>query len=219
MPRFTVAIPTHDMQNKRFFLKRNLDALWNQTLQDFEIVVTDNSDDDVIKTICEYYGGIKYFRNPNKGMAQNTNEAIRRSRGQLIKIIYLDDYLAHNDSLKKISDKFDGEWLVTGCEHNDGTGRRSPHFPSYSLELHNGVNTIGSPSVLTIKNKNPLLFDESMTWLLDVDYYRRLYHERGAPKILNDVNVVIGLHSGQATHILSDELKANEQEYLTQKHV
>ena len=80
IPKMSIAIPTHGMENKQFFMKRCLDSLWNQTFQDFEIVVTDNSDDDDIKEICDFYRtGIRYYRNPIKGMAQNTNEAIRKS--------------------------------------------------------------------------------------------------------------------------------------------
>lgn len=216
-PRFTIAIPTHGMEGREFFLRRTLDALWNQTLQDFEIVVTDNSEDEIIETICNYYGSIRYFRNPIKGMAQNTNEAIRRSQGELIKILYLDDYLAHNEVLEKIWRNFKGNWLVTGCEHNDGTGRRNPHIPDYS-GINAGINTIGSPSILTIKNDHPLLFDETMTWLLDVDYYRGLHELYGEPVILKDICTIMGLGSHQMTNILSDELKAKEYDYLIQKH-
>ncbi|MBU0924027.1 glycosyltransferase family 2 protein, partial [bacterium] len=87
------------MKDSDFFFKRCLDSLWNQSFQDFEIVVTDNSEDDTIKTICEWYRtGIKYFKNPRKGMAQNTNEAIQKSKGELIKILYMDDYMAHDDA-------------------------------------------------------------------------------------------------------------------------
>lgn len=215
----TVAIPTHEMQHREFFLARCLDSLWNQTFQDFDIVVTDNSDDDVVKDMCEWYGGINYYRNPRKGMAQNTNEAIKRSGGELIKILYMDDMMAHKRALEAIYDNFQGWWMVTGCEHtNDGVGRFNTHIPRYSLDIQSGNNTIGSPSVLTMKNDHPLLFDEEMSWLLDCDLYHRLYTERGYPTILEDINVVIGLGHHQMTHILTDEFKAREHEYINNKY-
>lgn len=216
--KLTVAIPTHAMEGREFFLRRNLDSLWNQSFQDFEIVVTDNSDDDMIEEICRYYGGIKYYRNPVKGMAQNTNEAIRRSEGELIKILYLDDYLAHENSLQAIVDCFDGQWLVTGCKHFVRGEEVNPHIPRYSIDIKHGINTIGSPSVMTIKNDHPLMFDENMTWLLDADYYARMYKLYGSPVILEDMNVIIGLGDHQMTHILTDELKANEHDYLNKKY-
>jgi len=218
--KLTVAIPTHDMDSKEYFFRRCLDSLWNQSFQDFEIVVTDNSDDDKIEVICDWYRtGIRYFKNPTKGMAQNTNEAIRRSKGELIKILYMDDYMAHDEALEKIIKKFNGHWLVTGCTHSI-TGKEffKPHIPHYSLDIVTGNNTIGSPSVLTILNKKPLMFDEQMTWVLDCDYYKRMYDLYGEPVILKDINVVMGIHDGQATNTMGDERKNYEHEYITKKY-
>lgn len=215
----SVAIPTSSMVDGENLFVRCLESLWNQTYQDFEIIVTDNSDDDLIENICKFYKtGITYYRNPIKGMAQNTNEAIRRSKGELIKILYMDDYLAHTNSLRKVLTHFTGEWLVSGCIHNDGTVLFNPHYPSYSKEITIGKNTVGSPSVLTIRNKDPIFFDENMTWLLDCDYYLRLYAKYGDPTILNDENVVIGLHPAQATHTMGQERKLQEFLYFQNKY-
>jgi len=222
MAKISVAIPTHSMKHGDYFLTRLFESLWNQTFQDFEIIVTDNSDDDVVKNICKLYKtGIQYFRNPRKGMAQNTNEAITRSRGELIKIIYMDDYMAHDKALLRIVNHFDGHWLVSSCAHikMGENFTHSVHTPYYSKDIYTGNNTIGSPSVLTILNDEPLLFDEAMTWLLDADYYKRMYDRYGEPIILKDVNVIIGLHDGQATNTMGDERKIFEHNYINQKYL
>ena len=220
--KLSIAIPTHGMKDADFFFRRCLDSLWNQSFQDFEIVVTDNSDDNTIERICEWYRtGIRYKKNSRKGMAQNTNEAIKQSKGELIKILYMDDFMAHDDALEKIIKHFEGNWLITGCTHmkKGDSYTHQIHLPSYSPEIYRGQNTIGSPSVLTIKNKNPLLFDEEMTWLLDCDYYKRMYDLCGEPTILKDINVVIGLHPNQMTHTMGDERKLKEHNYMIQKYV
>lgn len=217
--RMTVCIPTSDMADKYNLFKRCLDSLWNQSFQDFEIVVTDNSEDDVVEKICNWYQtGIRYYRNPIKGMAQNTNEAIKRSEGQLIKILYMDDYLAHDDALTFIWNIFTKGWLVTGCLHDYKGKIHNPHHAMYNNKIYTGNNTIGSPSVLTIENKNPIFFDEKMTWLLDCDYFHRLHERYGEPTILDDLNVIIGLHEGQATHTMGEDRKAREYEYITEKY-
>jgi len=227
--KLSVAIPTSKMPNGKNLLIRCLDSLWNQSFQNFEIIVTDNSDDSELYDVCNSYGlanakrgfsdvGIKYFLNPVKGMAQNTNEAIRQSKGELIKIIYMDDYLAHKDSLWKIVSHFEGHWLVTGCLHDDGLDVDRPHMPHYSDDIHTGNNTIGSPSVLTIRNRDPMLFDESLQWLLDCDYYRRMHDRWGDPVILKDKNVVLGLHPGQMTHTMGDQRKIDEYNYMINKY-
>lgn len=220
MVKLSIALPTSDMRNREYFFGRCLDSLWSQSFQDFEIVVTDNCEDSGIENMCKYYGGIRYFKNPRKGMAQNTNEAIKKSSGKLIKILYMDDFMAHDNALREIVHNFEGNWLVTGCTHQEfgESYTHSIHTPSYSKDIHTGNNTIGSPSVLTIKNDNPLLFDEEMTWLLDADYYKRLYEKYGSPTILRDVNVVIGLHKWQATHTMGEARKVQEYEYITKKY-
>jgi len=220
----SICIPTYEMHGEgATLLKRNFEALRTQTFKDFEVVITDNSDENMIKNLCaeEQYAvlTINYVKNPRKGMAQNTNEAIKKAKGDLIKILYMDDFLAHENALREIADNFKGHWLVTGCAHDNGSGTRTnPHFPKYTDKIGLGKNTIGSPSVLTIKNENPLLFDEKMTWLLDCDYYKRLYEKYGKPVILDTINVVIGLGKHQTTNYLSDAQKQNEQEYMTQKY-
>ncbi len=218
--KLSIAIPTSSMLEGEYFFTRCLDSLWDQSFQDFEIVVTDNSDDDLIENICKFYRtGITYYRNPIKGMAQNTNEAIRRSHGELIKILYMDDYLAHRHALDIMVRSFEGNWLVTACTHTiNGEDFFKPHHPHYSDDIYTGNNTIGSPSVLTIKNENPLLFDETMTWLLDADLYKRYYDFYGAPIILNDINVIIGIHDGQMTNLMGDARKLQEHEYINKKY-
>lgn len=219
--KLTVAIPTHDMDSKDYFFRRCLDSLWNQSFQDFEIVVTDNSEDDRIEEICDWYRtGIRYFRNPNKGMAPNTNEAIMQSEGQIIKILYMDDYMAHDEALEMIVKRFRGEWLVSGCTHTiNGEDFFKPHLPHYSTDIVMGKNTIGSPSVMAIRNSDtPMLFDEQMTWLLDCDYYKRMYDAFGEPVILKDINVVMGIHDGQMTNRMGDARKLQEHQYISTKY-
>lgn len=186
-PKFSIVIPIHQMNGGAEFLWRSVNALTKQTLQDFEIIITQNGK-----------------------MAENTNSGIKRARGHLIKVLYLDDYLAHKDALQVIFDAFRGHWLVTAADNN-----RNPHW---TPDVETGNNKLGSPSALTILNEDPLLFDENMSWLLDCDYYKRMYEKYGEPVILNDVNVCIGVGEHQMTHILTNEEKESEFYYLQHKY-
>lgn len=195
--KISIAIPIYNMRDRDFFLKRCLDSIYQQTFKDFEIVITEKGQ-----------------------MAENTNAAIRASKGDLIKILYMDDYFAHKDALQRIVDSFEGNWLATGCVHDSSRNSElfNPHYPSYNDQIHLGHNTIGSPSVTTIKNGLDIYFDETMTWLLDCDFYKRIYEQYGSPVLLNDINVVMGLGEHQATHILTDTLKLKEHEYMQKKY-
>lgn len=195
----SICIPYHDMENGAFFLKRCIDSIMSQTYTDYEIVLT------------------KVGK-----MAENTNAAIKKAKGDIIKILFMDDYFAHPNALQKIGDYSNylinhNGWLITACEHDDGVNRGSSHYPEWNDNIQT-VNTIGSPSVLAFRNENPLLFDEKLSWMLDADLYKRLYKRYGIPVILNDINVVIGIHGGQTTYALSDEQKKSEVDYVINKH-
>ena len=211
IPKISICIPFHWMDNWQFFLNRCLESIRSQSFKDYEIVLM------------------------NVGsMPVTSNRVMDSAKGELVKVLYMDDYLAHPDALKNIVENFtEGTaWLVTGCLHQSDKREfsviedmpeyaqekpHSPHLPRYTKEIRNGVNTIGSPSVLTVRNSLHLLFDENMSWLLDCELYERYYHTYGAPKILDDLNVVIGVGSHQMTHILTDSQKQAESIYLQNK--
>lgn len=190
-PKISVCVPIHNMENGGFFLKRLTDSLARQTFQDFELIVTERG-----------------------RMAENTNEAIRRAKGEIIKLLYMDDYLYSPHALEHIANEFKGGWLVTGCVHDNGEDVGNPHLASWNQDARTGVNTIGSPSVIAFENNNPLLFDEHLSWLLDCELYGRLFDRYGEPQILNHLDVAIGLHQGQTTHLMSDAEKLKEHEYI-----
>lgn len=193
-PRISVAIPTHDMENGEFFLNRLLDSLEKQTFRDFEIVIT------------------------NEGkMAENSNAAIKQCMGEIVKILYMDDYLMP-DALQHLNDTFTGGWYASGCIHTqNGKTFFNSHYPSYNPDIRAGNNTIGSPSVIAFENSDPLLFDENLSWLLDCDLYGRLYERYGEPTLNESIDVVIGVGPHQMTNILSDTEKQAEFTYLKEK--
>jgi glycosyltransferase involved in cell wall biosynthesis len=222
--RISIAIPTHEMGGKGpEFLVRSLNALREQTFKDFEVVITDNSLDDNIRQVLQLGNPyepskwgfpISYSKNPRKGMAPNTNEAIKNCTGDIIKILYLDDCLAHPNALRLIDEAFTPEvkWVITACSTNDN--------PHYTGDIHQGNNKLGSPSVLAFRNSmSPLYFDENMTWLLDCDLYKRMYKEYGEPKILRDINVNIGIGDHQMTNILTPTEKKSEEDYMFKKYL
>lgn len=154
-------------------------------------------------------------------MPITSNRVIESAQGEFIKILYMDDYFSDSKSLERINDALDDEteWLVTGCVHDYGGGaKKNPHYPKYTENISTGNNGIGGPSVLTIRNKEPLLFDTELSWLLDCDLYKRYHDKYGEPKILNDLNVVIGIHVGQVTNTMPDSDKQLEAKYVENKY-
>ncbi len=90
--------------------------------------------------------------------------------------------------------------------------------PVWTTDIERGNNKLGSPSALTIRNKEPMLFDEEMTWLLDCDYYKRMYEKHGPPIILERVGVILGIGDHQMTALLTNEEKNLEARYMRNKY-
>ena len=203
MPKFSIVIPAYEMHGiGADMLKRCLRSIEKQTYRNFEIVVSDNCVTDEILNVCEKFGRIRYVFNPKIGNSSNRNSAMHSAKGELIKILDQDDYFADENSLQDIIDNFKEKdvWMITGCSNN-------PH-PYYRED----ANTLGSPTTLTLKNNLNIWFNESLNWMLDLDFYRRLYAKYGTPKILDKINVIIGLHPNQATNKLTD--KEKNEEYI-----
>ena len=150
-------------------------------------------------------------------MPNNTNNAMEQAKGDLIKILYQDDYFYDERSLWDIIKHFTHwtQWMVTPCVHTiDGVNFYNEHYPYYS----ESENTIGSPSILTLRREIKERFDPRFSWVLDLDLYKRLFQKYGKPKILNKVNVVIGIGNHQMTYKLSDERKSLEFQLLKEKY-
>jgi hypothetical protein len=226
----SICLPTYEMHGLgEKYLCQSLDILVTQTFKHFDVVISDNSVNDGIKKVCEEYKGkldIKYFKHPGKKeMSPNTNYAIQKATGVLLKILFQDDYLYGNDALKTIVDNFDlhkDQWLVTACTHTKNTRQFfRPFYPKYNSKIHMGRNTISSPSVLTLKNNNDktFLFDENLKWFMDVDYYKRLHNAYGEPKIVNTICTVNRVGAHQTTNRdATEELRKTEFKYIAKKY-
>ena len=188
-PKVSICVPIHDMKKGEFFLWRLVNSLTSQTFKDWELIITKDGK-----------------------MAENTNSGIKRARGKFIKILYLDDYFTTPYSLEDMVFMIDREWLICGASTNSS--------PYWTENIETGNNKLGSPSALMFKNhfEENLLFDETLSWLLDCDLYKRMYQKYGEPTILPGNRITIGEGDHQMTHILTDEEKSAEYNLIKQKH-
>lgn len=195
--KISICIPFHQTLKTAFFLSRLLNSIAEQTYKNYEIILTAEGK-----------------------FAENHNAAIKKSTGDIVKLMQMDDYFYHENALQKIVDAFtpDTQWLSSACLHNDGAQTFYPHYPTWSDDIYTGNNTLGSVSTLAMRRGTALLFEEPMTWTVDCDLYYRLYLKYGEPTILNDLNVVIQLREDSETNTLSDEVKQAEVIYLMKKY-
>ena len=190
-PKVSIVVPFHWMKNWQFFLTRCLESIEKQTFKDYEVVLIKHST-----------------------MPVTSNRVIESAKGEIVKVLYMDDVLADENALQRIVDCFqdDTEWLITGCDNN-----LSPYWTD---DIETGNNKLGSPSCLSFRNhfEDNLMFDEEMSFLLDCDFYKRMYEKYGLPKILEGKNVIMGIGDHQMTNILTDQEKQEEFDYLAKKY-
>lgn len=226
----SICIPTYEMKGKGDeYLEYSFNILYQQTYKDFEIVISDHSQINIIKDLCNKWEtllNINYIKNEYKrgNSSANTNNAIKNAKRKLIKILFQDDFLYDEYSLQnqiECFNKNNNHWLVTACCHYDGEKLYNIIYPYYHDEIQYGRNTISSPSAIMFKNENVLEFDENLISLMDVDYYKRLYDMFGLPTVCNDICFVNRIHKDSVTlsivHANNSEIHFKEIEYMKQK--
>ena len=227
-PKISVCIPTYEANGFGvFFLNKNLQSCLMQTYKNIEIVISDHSkNDDIYNFIKSFSKDVKltYIRNTeNYGNSPfNTNNAIKHSEGEIIKIMFQDDFFFNNLSLDLISKKFKDEncnWVVSSSNHtiDDGNTFFNTLVPRWNDDIPLGVNTISSPSVLTFRKKCELFFDDKLEMLMDCEMYYSLYLKYGLPVIINEVLVTNRLHKNQISSNYNKNIH-DEISYIKLKH-
>ncbi|WP_019589091.1 MULTISPECIES: glycosyltransferase family 2 protein [unclassified Thioalkalivibrio] len=94
-PAFTVFIPAY---NRAHTLRRALDSVREQTLQDYEILVVDDGSEDDTETVVNEWAEdsgipVRYYRQPNGGKHRAHNRAVGLANGELLMVLDSDDIL------------------------------------------------------------------------------------------------------------------------------
>jgi glycosyltransferase involved in cell wall biosynthesis len=221
----SIAIPVYEMYGDGSrFLNESLQYLSRQTYRELEVVISDHSQARELLEVAERYAdklNIVYEKNDQRrgSSSANLNHALRLCRGEIVKILMQDEFLHRMDALNIIAETYQREkfsWLANGCLYgpsvNEVMGRMAPVYDDQSIVR--AVNTVGSPSVLTIRNENIEFFNEELLWVMDCDYYKRLYLRHGLPHICSEPLVFVTQHPNQVTNKLSDERKRTEEQWL-----
>jgi len=227
MPRVSFCIPTHDGNAKcQQYLFDIFHALEHQTNKDFNVWISDHSKSKKVLQACQEYADvfeINYVKNTTKygNISANTNNALRHGNGDILKVLFSDDFILTNNLTAELDKAFtkDVAWAVTGFAHTltDGYQHYNPKIPVYNDRLLEGVNTLSSPSILALRKGINEYFDEELTMLMDCDMYYRLYKYHGDPVVLKDIHISNREHQSQ-TQRTYDHLLPEEIEYLKEKH-
>jgi glycosyltransferase involved in cell wall biosynthesis len=155
------------------------------------------------------------------GISANLNNAIRYSNGTIIKVMFQDDLFYSNKSLSRIRKSFDDskdDWLLSATKHIYEDGKiRNKMIPKFDENMFLGINRISSPSVVTFRRQSFLEFSEEFELLMDIEWYLRMFHRYGPPKIDARTSIINRVHANQTQNKLKHTLNA-ELSLLQMKH-
>jgi len=221
----SVCIPTYEQAGYGVhYLRQLLASVLVQRDAEFEVVVSDNSRDGKILELCREYGcthslPLRYVRNLERiGVSNNTNNAIAHAHSDRIKIMYQDDVFIHPLALRLCEQALERKpWAVVSYFGLDAQSRRKRrHDPFWHGEMLTGKNTIGMPSVLSIR-RNRFAFDPNLRTRLDCEYYWLLYREFGPPEFVRMPLVGLRYWNGSISRV-QGACTEGEYAYLRNKH-
>lgn len=90
--KFSVVIPLY---NKEPYVKRALDSVLNQTVQDFEMIIVDGGSDDngpvIVESLASTDSRVKLIQQIGTGVSEARNQGIHESKSDLIALLDADD--------------------------------------------------------------------------------------------------------------------------------
>jgi glycosyltransferase involved in cell wall biosynthesis len=87
-PLISILIPVY---NGARFLRETLESVIHQTYPALDIIAVDDGSTDSSPDILRTFPQIRYFHQPNQGVAQARNHALRQANGRYIALIDQDD--------------------------------------------------------------------------------------------------------------------------------
>lgn len=185
--KLSIIVPVYNTER---FLRKCLDSLVNQTMDDYEIIIVNDSTPDHSQAIIEEYAArydfVKYIIKPNGGISDARNEGLKHASGEYIGFIDSDDYVL-TDMYEKMIQKAESEdFDIVCCDmtyvYQDGKRMRvSSHIEE---DLHDEKAIRESMTVIYPAPWNKVyhrrLFDHGIrftkgVWYEDMEFLYRIY--------------------------------------------
>lgn len=197
---------------------KTLASVLNQRHLPREIVI---SDDSTCTRVEEYLASlevpseveVRYFRNPGtKGVSSNSNFGAKQAQSELLHFLHADDLLVDPHTYHSCFESFKDtslKWLLLSGQTNGVVT-----LPDISQMSLFGVNSIGGPSSIVIRNSCFDGFDEKLSMIMDIEYVDRTASILGSPSVLSDVSIEYGVGSWQIQQTISTGKIEKELIYL-----
>lgn len=183
--RISVIVPVFNISK---YLKRCIDSLLNQTLNNIEIILVDDGSNDNSGEICDYYynkypDSIKVLHTENCGLSAARNRGLEVSTGEYISFVDGDDWIEPEffETLYELIKLEDYDLSVCGIkyDYNEGADKLKKtklHNTINQTELFNlminDINILGYVCNKLFKSEliDGLKFDEELFSSEDIDF-------------------------------------------------
>jgi glycosyltransferase involved in cell wall biosynthesis len=209
----SICIPTYNSGEK---LTRLLDSIKIQTFIDYEIIVSDDSNNENVKREIENnYADLKirYFHNAIAlGTPNNWNNAVAKAKGDWIKLMHHDDWFTQPNALEifvnAIRKNERAKLIFCSFNYVDVETKKTTLSACSKLDifllkqnyLNLYKNFIGNPSCTLISSKyKPYEYDKTIKWLIDFDFYTEYFQREKEFTYINLPLIAFGVHHSQVT--------------------
>ena len=234
----SILIPAYEYPDG---IKKILEYLKSRCAYDFEVLIYDDSKGNCVKLLIEEYlpvfGKERLIYKSNKprlGACNNWNELIENASKDYSILLHHDEFFLSGDIFDKIFDSIknadDVDVYCLDVLLTDDVSIIKKHTPIWLKYFVQKVipsyifirNVIGPTSVLITKTHLLPRFDGNLQWLIDVDFYYRLF--KATPRWSFLKNLYMGSKIGRKDSITSSiygqlaGIKKRELQYLVNKY-
>jgi glycosyltransferase involved in cell wall biosynthesis len=214
-PLVSICIPAYRQPE---LLERCLTSVLAQTYKRVEVLITDDSPEEDVKIVVECFRGklnITYVKNTKPlGSPANWNEALQLAKGEYIMLLHHDDAFASEKSLAVFLSPFRQDPTPDFVFARNPTVERlsdgKPFDASFFFKFYRSPdlllagNVIGAPSNVLLKASAVEWYNTKYKWIVDIEFYIRLFRKRRRFFYIDQKLIDIGIHSGQVSNDCAD---------------
>ena len=122
-PKVSIIVPVYNAEQ---YLEKCINSLRNQTLEEIEIILVDDSSPDSSLEICkkaaEADGRIKVIHKENEGAGKARNTGLEAATGKYVGFVDSDDFIAEEmyETLYEKAEKYGSDLVMSGIVFVDG---------------------------------------------------------------------------------------------------
>lgn len=129
-PKISIIIPIYNTEQ---YLKRCVDSVLHQTLQDIEIILVDDGSPDNAPALCDAYAAqdarIQVIHKENEGLGFARNSGLEKATGEYVAFLDSDDYVSKSyyENLYRAAQKVGADTCISGYILRTKEGREQLH--------------------------------------------------------------------------------------------